>query len=256
MEDRLTIAGKDFNSRLFVGTARYPNVKVMLEAIQESGAEAVTVAIRRLNPTQMSENILGVLTGRYFIIPNTAGCYTAKEAVLTAQLAREALGTNWVKLEVIGDDETLYPDTSQLLQAAKQLVDEGFVVLPYCNDDPVACAALEKIGCAAVMPLGSPIGSGMGILNPYNIRIIKQKVSVPVIVDAGVGTASDVAVAMELGVDGVLVNTAIAQARNPVMMARAIRQAVEAGRLAYRAGRIPRLYHAHPSSPTEGRIDV
>lgn len=256
MEDKLTIAGKVFNSRLFVGTARYPNVKTMLEAIQASGAEAVTVALRRINIHQMNESIIDVLKDRYFIIPNTAGCYTAKEAVVTAKLAREALNTNWIKLEVIGDDETLYPDTAQLLQAAKQLVDEGFVVLPYCNDDPVACVALEKIGCPAVMPLGAPIGSGMGILNPYNIRIIKQKVSVPVIVDAGVGTASDVAVAMELGVDGVLVNTAIAQARNPVMMARAIRQAVEAGRLAYRAGRIPRLYHAHPSSPTEGRIDV
>ncbi|MCS6783591.1 MAG: thiazole synthase [Candidatus Caldarchaeum sp.] len=255
-DDRLTIAGKVFSSRLFVGTARYPNIKTMLDALEASGTEAVTVAIRRININQPGETILNALTGKYFIIPNTAGCYTAKEAVLTAKLAREALGTDWVKLEVIGDDETLYPDTVQLLQAAKQLVDEGFVVLPYCNDDPVTCMALERIGCEAVMPLGAPIGSGMGILNPYNIRIIKQKASVPVIVDAGVGTASDVAVAMELGVDGVLVNTAIAQARNPVMMAQAIKQAVEAGRLAYKAGRIPRLYHAHPSSPTEGKVDV
>ncbi|BAJ50864.1 thiamine biosynthesis protein ThiG [Candidatus Caldarchaeum subterraneum] len=227
---------------------------MLLDALEASGAEVVTVAIRRISLAEKGYSILDFLRNKYFILPNTAGCYTAREAVLTAKLAREALGTNWVKLEVIGDDETLYPDTVQLLEAAKQLVDEGFVVLPYCNDDPVVCGKLEKIGCEAVMPLGAPIGSGMGILNPYNIRIIKKNAGVPVIVDAGVGTASDVAVAMELGCDGVLVNTAIAQAKNPVAMAKAIRLSVEAGRLAYLAGRIPRKLYAEPSSPLEGRI--
>ena len=254
MDDQLVIAGRRFNSRLFVGTARYPNHRVLLDALEACGAEVVTVAIRRVNLAEREHSILEVLGGRYFILPNTAGCYTAREAVLTAKLAREALGTSWVKLEVIGDDETLYPDSAQLLEAAKQLVDEGFIVLPYCSDDPVTCAKLEKVGCEAVMPLGAPIGSGMGILNPYNIRIIKKNAGVPVIVDAGVGTASDVAVAMELGCDGVLVNTAIAQAKNPVAMAKAIRMAVEAGRLAYLAGRIPRRLYAEPSSPMEGRI--
>jgi thiazole synthase len=239
---------------LFVGTARYPNQKVLLDALEACGAEVVTVAIRRLNLTQREHSVLDILEGKYLILPNTAGCYTAREAVLTAKLAREALGINWVKLEVIGDEETLYPDSAQLLDAAKQLVDEGFTVLPYCNDDPVICAKLERVGCEAVMPLGAPIGSGMGILNPYNIRIIKKNAGVPVIVDAGVGTASDVAVAMELGCDGVLVNTAIAQAKNPVAMAKAIRLAVEAGRLAYLAGRIPRKLYAEPSSPLEGRV--
>ncbi len=256
MEDKLVIAGREFNSRLFVGTARYPNQQVMLKAIEASGAEVVTVAIRRINLAQREESVLELLKDKYFILPNTAGCYTAKEAVVTAKLAREALGVNWIKLEVIGDDETLYPDTEQLLKAAKELVDEGFVVLPYCNDDPVVCSKLEKIGCEAVMPLGAPIGSGMGILNPYNIQIIKQQATVPVIVDAGVGTASDVAIAMELGCDGVLVNTAIAKAQDPVKMARAIRLAVEAGRLAYLAGRIPKRFHASPSSPVEGRIRI
>jgi len=255
-EDKLVIAGRSFSSRLFIGTARYPNQQVMLEAIEASGAEAVTVAIRRINLAQKEESIIELLKDRYFILPNTAGCYTAREAVLTAKLAREALGTNWIKLEVIGDEETLYPDTEQLLKAARELVDEGFVVLPYCNDDPVVCSKLEKIGCEAVMPLGAPIGSGMGILNPYNIQIIKQQSSVPVIVDAGVGTASDVAIAMELGCDGVLVNTAIAKAQDPVKMARAIKLAVEAGRLAYKAGRIPKKLYATPSSPVEGRIRI
>jgi thiazole synthase len=256
MDDELVIAGRRFRSRLFVGTARYPNQQVMLKALEASGAEVVTVAIRRINLQQRAESILELLHDNYFILPNTAGCYTVREAVTTARLAREALGTNWVKLEVIGDDDTLYPNILQLIEAAKQLVDEGFIVLPYCNDDPVTCAILEKIGCAAVMPLGAPIGSGMGILNPYNIRLIREKVAVPVIVDAGVGTASDVAVAMELGCDGVLVNTAIAQARDPVRMAAAIRLAVEAGRQAYLAGRIPKRLYAQPSSPIEGRIGL
>jgi len=254
--DELVIAGRRFRSRLFVGTARYPNLQVMLRAIEASGAEVVTVAIRRINVQERGESLLDLLAGKYFLLPNTAGCYTAREAVVTARLAREALGTDWIKLEVIGDEETLHPNAPQLIEAAKQLVDEGFIVLPYCNDDPVVCNILEKVGCHAVMPLGAPIGSGMGILNPYNIRLIKERASVPVIVDAGVGTASDVAIAMELGCDGVLVNTAIAQARDPVSMARAISLAVEAGRLAYKAGRIPKRYYAQPSSPMEGRIDV
>ncbi|MEM4189898.1 MAG: thiazole synthase [Candidatus Caldarchaeum sp.] len=256
MGDELVIAGRRFRSRLFVGTARYPNLQVMLRAIEASGAEVVTVAIRRINVQERGESLLDLLAGKYFLLPNTAGCYTAREAVVTARLAREALGTDWIKLEVIGDEETLHPNAPQLIEAAKQLVDEGFIVLPYCNDDPVVCNILEKVGCHAVMPLGAPIGSGMGILNPYNIRLIKERACVPVIVDAGVGTASDVAIAMELGCDGVLVNTAIAQARDPVSMARAISLAVEAGRLAYKAGRIPKRYYAQPSSPMEGRIDV
>jgi len=253
-DEPLTIAGRRFTSRLFVGTARYPNHRIMLQALEASGAEVVTVAIRRLNLSQKEESVIEFLKDRFFILPNTAGCYTSKEAVLIAKLAREALGTNWVKLEVIGDEETLYPDTEQLLKAARELVDEGFVVLPYCNDDPVVCNKLEKIGCEAVMPLGAPIGSGMGILNPYNIQIIKKQSNVPVIVDAGVGTASDVAIAMELGCDGVLVNTAIARAQDPVKMAKAIKLAVEAGRLAYKAGRIPKKMYATPSSPMEGRV--
>lgn len=252
----LVIAGKEFRSRLIVGSARFPNPQVMLEALKASGTEMVTVAIRRVNLHDPSdENILDMLRReQYFVIPNTAGCYTAKEAVLTARLAREALGTNWVKLEVIGDDETLFPDVPELLKAAQQLLADGFVVLPYCNDDPVTCRKLADMGCAAVMPLGAPIGSGMGIRNPYNIQIIREMISLPLIIDAGVGTASDVAIAMELGADGVLLNTAIAGAQHPVKMARAMRLAVEAGRLAYEAGRIPRKLYATASSPLDGII--
>ncbi len=256
MEDYIEIAGEKFKSRLFIGTARYPNVQVMLNAIEASGAEIVTVAIRRIKPQTETENILELLSKKWKLLPNTAGCFTAKEAVITARLAREILGTNWIKLEVIGDEETLYPDVEQLVQAAKELVNEGFVVLPYCNDDPVVCKKLEKIGCAAVMPLGAPIGSGMGILNPYNIRIIKQNSKVPIIVDAGVGTASDVCIAMELGCDGVLVNTAIAQAKDPVKMAKAIKLAVEAGRFAYFAGRIPKKLFATPSTTMGDKIEI
>ncbi len=252
----LVIAGKEFTSRLIVGSARFPNPQVMLDALEASGTEIVTVAIRRVNLKDASaENILNLIDRKkYFVLPNTAGCYTAKEAVLTAQLAREALETNWVKLEVIGDDETLFPDVPELLRAAEQLLRDGFVVLPYCNDDPITCRKLADMGCAAVMPLGAPIGSGMGIRNPYNIQIIRDMVNVPLIVDAGVGTASDVAIAMELGADGVLLNTAIAGAQHPVKMANAMRLAVEAGRLAYEAGRIPRKLYATPSSPVEGVI--
>jgi len=253
--DPLVIAGREFNSRLIVGTSRYPDPQVMLEALEASGTELVTVAIRRVSLEDRSkESFLAMLRERFALLPNTAGCYTAKEAVLTAQLAREALGTDWVKLEVIGDADTLFPDVPELLKAAEQLLADGFVVLPYCNDDPITCRKLSDMGCAAVMPLGAPIGSGMGIRNPYNLRIIREQCRVPLIVDAGVGTASDVAVAMELGVDGVLLNTAIAQAQKPVQMARAMRLAAEAGRLAHRAGRIPKRLYATASSPLEGMI--
>lgn len=256
MVDTLKIADREFQSRLIVGSARYPDPQTMLDALDAAGAEVVTVAIRRVkldDPSQDSP--VGLLSNRNaFILPNTAGCYTAKEAVLTAQLAREALGHNWVKLEVIGDDETLFPDVPELLKAAEQLLADGFVVLPYCNDDPVTCRKLADMGCAAVMPLGAPIGSGMGVRNPYNLLIIRELVSVPMIVDAGVGTASDAALAMELGADGVLLNTAVAQAKHPVDMARAMRLAVQAGRLAFRAGRIPRRLYATASSPLEGMI--
>jgi thiazole synthase len=255
----LEIAGQKFKSRLILGTSRYPNPEVMLEALEESGTEMVTVAIRRLNlkSGDGEESILGLINrSKYFILPNTAGCYTAKEAVLTAQLAREVLQTNWIKLEVIGDDETLFPDVPELLKAAEQLLADGFTVLPYCNDDPITCKKLADMGCAAVMPLGAPIGSGMGIRNPYNLQIIRDILSVPLIVDAGVGTASDASVAMELGADGVLMNSAVAGAQHPVMMAKAMRLAVEAGRLAYEAGRIPKRLYAKASSPFEGKIDT
>ncbi len=252
----LTIAGKSFGSRLMIGSSRYPNQQVMLDAIEASGAEIVTVAVRRVSVEGGGEGLYDVLGGRYHLLPNTAGCFTARDAVLTAQLAREALDTNWIKLEVIGDDETLFPDAVELLRAAEDLVRDGFIVLPYCNDDPITCRKLEDLGCAAVMPLAAPIGSGMGIRNPYNLRIIREVVSVPVIVDAGVGTASDAAIALELGCDGILLNTAVAGARDPVKMARAMRLGIEAGRLAYEAGRIPRRLYANASTPEEGTIEV
>ena len=256
MAEGLTLAGKIYRSRLLIGSARYPNIQVMLKAIEASGAEMVTVGIRRINLNDPSgEGVLDLLDRtRYTILPNTAGCYTAKDAVLTARLAREALETDLIKLEVIGDERTLFPDVTGLLEAADMLVREGFTVLPYCNDDPITCKKLEDIGCAAVMPLGAPIGSGMGIRNPYNIQIILDTVTVPVLVDAGVGTASDAAVAMELGCHGVLLNTAVAGARDPVKMAEAMRKAIEAGRLAYEAGRIPRKLYATASTPMEGAV--
>ena len=256
MSDKLVIADKAFDSRLFIGSARYPNQRVMLDAIDASGAEVVTVALRRVSIHGGGESLYDLLGDDYTILPNTAGCYTARDAVLTAQLAREALETNWVKLEVIGDDETLFPDVEHLLKAAGELVNDGFTVLPYCNDDPITCRKLEDLGCAAVMPLGAPIGSGMGIRNPYNIRIIREQCRVPVIVDAGVGTASDVAIAMELGCDGILLNSAVALARDPVMMARAMKAGIEAGRLAFEAGRMPRRLYASASSPEEGVIEA
>ena len=254
--DPLTIADRTFTSRLIVGTGKYPSSAVMVQAHDASGAEMVTLAVRRVNISDRSrESMLDFIdTDRYFILPNTAGCYTADEAVRTARLAREAGLSNWVKLEVIGDEKTLFPDNEALLEATRVLVKEGFVVLPYTTDDPVVCRKLEDAGAAAVMPLGAPIGSGLGIQNPNNIRIIREQSRVPVIVDAGVGTASDAAVAMELGVDGVLMNTAIAGAQDPVAMARAMKLAVEAGRLAFLAGRIPRKMYATASSPLEGIV--
>lgn len=256
--DTLKLADRTFKSRLILGSARYPNPRTMLEALEASGTEMVTVAIRRVNLSDTSgENVLNLLKKEnYVILPNTAGCFTAKEAVLTAQLAREALETNWIKLEVIGDDDTLFPDVPELLNAAETLLADGFVVLPYCNDDPITCKKLADMGCPAVMPLGAPIGSGMGIRNPYNLRIIREVVDVPIIVDAGVGTASDVAVAMELGCDGILMNTAVAEAKHPVEMARAMRLAAEAGRLAFHAGRIPKKLYASASSPLDGIIET
>jgi thiazole synthase len=255
MTDHWKLAGREFASRLLVGTARYPSRQVMLDAIDASAAEIVTVAVRRVNVNGGVENLYDVLRERGLeLLPNTAGCFTARDAVLTARLAREALATDWIKLEVIADEETLLPDVVQLLDAARQLVDDGFTVLPYTNDDPVTAAKLEDLGCAAVMPLGAPIGSGLGIRNPHNIELIRQRARVPVVVDAGVGTASDVALAFELGCDAVLLNSAIARARKPVQMATAVRHAALAGRAAFGAGRIPRKFYADPSSPAEGRM--
>jgi thiazole synthase len=253
--DVLTIAGRSFQSRLIVGTGKYSSHAVMQQAHEASGAEMVTVAVRRVNISDRSrESLLDYIDSRIALLPNTAGCYTAEEAIRTARLGREAGLSNWVKLEVIGDEQTLFPDNAALIEATRVLVREGFVVLPYTTDDPVVCRKLEDAGAAAVMPLGAPIGSGLGIQNPNNLRIIREFVRVPVIVDAGVGTASDAAVAMELGADGVLMNTAIAGATDPVRMARAMRLAVEAGRLAFTAGRIPRRLYANASSPVEGMV--
>jgi thiazole synthase len=258
MSDPLIIAGKSFTSRLIVGTGKYSSHAVMMQAHEASGAEMVTVAVRRVNISDRSkESLLDYIdTSRIVLLPNTAGCYTADEAIRTARLGREAGLSNWVKLEVIGDERTLFPDNAALLEATRVLVNEGFVVLPYTSDDPVVCKKLEDAGAAAVMPLGAPIGSGLGIQNPNNIRIIREFARVPVIVDAGVGTASDAAVAMELGADGVLMNTAIAGAGDPVRMAEAMKLAVQAGRLAYLSGRIPRKLYATASSPLEGVIGV
>src|ERR671937_1889889 len=254
--DTFTIAGKSFSSRLIVGTGKYSSPGVMVKAHEASGAEMITVAVRRVNISDRSkESLLDYIdTSKYFLLPNTAGCYTADEAIRTARLGREVGLSNWVKLEVIGDEKTLFPDNEALLEATRQLVREGFVVLPYTNDDPVVCRKLEDAGAAAVMPLGAPIGSGLGIQNANNIRIIKEQARVPRIVDAGVGTASDATIAMELGADAVLMNTAIAGAQDPVAMAEAMKFAVQAGRLAYLAGRIPRKMYAAASSPIEGVI--
>ena len=253
--DTFTIAGRTFRSRLIVGTGKYSSPAVMVRAHEASGADMITVAVRRVNLDRTKESLLDFIdTSKYFILPNTAGCYTADDAVRTARLGREVGLSNWVKLEVIGDERTLFPDNEALIEATRVLVKDGFVVLPYTNDDPIACRKLEDAGAAAVMPLGAPIGSGLGIQNVNNIRIIREFARVPVIVDAGVGTASDASLAMELGADGVLMNTAIAGAQDPVAMAEAMKLAVRAGRLAYQAGRIPRRMYANASSPVEGLV--
>jgi thiazole synthase len=252
--DLLTIAGRSFGSRLFLGTAGYPSQKVMLDALAASGTELATVAIRRISLEPYAGSLIDLLGDRVRLLPNTSGCTTARDAILTARLAREALETNWIKLEIIGERDTLYPDVVELHEATATLVREGFVVLPYCTDDPVACRKLADAGASAVMPLGAPIGSGLGISNPQALERLCARSAVPVILDAGIGTASDAALAMELGCAAVLTNTAIAKAHDPRLMAAAMRAAVEAGRLARRAGRIARRYDAQPSSPQLGLI--
>ena len=254
--DSVVIADKTFRSRLFVGTGKYSSFPLMAQALEASGAEVVTVAVRRVNiADRTKESLLDYIdTSKYVLLPNTAGCYTVDEAVRTARLARELGMTEFVKLEVIGDKRTLFPDVEGLVQAARVLVKEGFTVLPYTNDDPVTAKKLEDVGCPAVMPLGAPIGAGLGIRNPYNLRILMETVKVPVLVDAGVGTASDAAVALELGAVAVLMNTAIAEAKEPVLMAEAMREAVSAGRKAFLAGRMPMRLHAAASSPLTGLI--
>lgn len=254
---QLTLAGKAYRSRLLVGTGKYKDFAETRAALDASGAEIVTVALRRVDLADKGHGSLMALLSRkpWLLLPNTAGCYTADEAVRTLRLARELGIAEMVKLEVIGDKDTLYPDNEETLKAAKILVDEGFVVLPYCMDDPIVCRKLEDLGCAAVMPLAAPIGSGLGIKNPHNLSIILERAKVPVLVDAGVGTASDAAVAMELGCDGVLMNTAIAHAKEPVLMASAMREAVSAGRKAFRAGRMKKSRYANASSPEAGLIE-
>jgi len=252
MDDPLLIAGEQFSSRLILGTGGARSLDALEKALVASGAEMATVALRRIDPTAKGSIIEVLERVGVRILPNTAGCFTAKDALTTAKLARDAFETNWLKLEVIGDDRTLLPDPIGLLDAAEGAVDDGFVVLAYTNDDPILARRLEEVGCAAVMPLGSPIGSGMGIRNPYNIALVVQQASVPVILDAGVGTASDAAIAMELGCDGVLLASSVTRAQDPAAMAEAMRKAVEAGRLARAAGRIPRRIYAEASTPMEG----
>lgn len=252
-EDRLRLGDVSLRSRVLLGTARYTSNQVLLDALAASGCELVTVALRRVRPGG-GESLYALLSDRgYHLLPNTAGCYTAEEAYRTAQLAREALGTSLIKLEVIADDETLLPEPEQLLAAAERLVRDDFVVLPYTNDDPITARKLEEVGCAAVMPLAAPIGSGLGVRNPHNLQIIKERANVPVIVDAGLGTASDVALVFELGCDGVLLNSAVSGARDPVRMASAVGAAATAGRQAFLAGRMPRKMYAESASPLEGR---
>jgi thiazole synthase len=255
VEDGLTIAGRTFQSRLLLGTGGFPSLELLSAAIAASGSELVTVALRRIDTAARGSLVDVLAAAGVELLPNTAGCYTARDAVLTAKLAREAFATDWVKLEVIGDEDTLLPDAPELLRAAEELVDDGFVVLPYTTDDPILARRLVDVGCAAVMPLGSPIGSGMGIRNPYNISLIRDAVEVPVVLDAGVGTASDAALAMELGCDAVMAASAISRAQDPVRMAHAMRHAVQAGRLAHSAGRIPRRLYATASTPDQGLAD-
>ncbi|QPJ63988.1 MAG: thiazole synthase [Candidatus Nitrohelix vancouverensis] len=253
----LKIGDRTFKSRLIVGTGKYASFEQNREALEASGAEMVTVAVRRIELDKSKDSILNFIDPKkYHLLPNTAGCYSVKETVMTCQLAREAGLGNMVKVEVIGDEKTLFPDNEATLEASEILIKDGFQVLPYCSDDVILCKKLEAIGCSAVMPLAAPIGSGLGVCNPYTIKLILEAVNIPVIVDAGVGTASDACKAMELGVDGLLMNTAIAGAQNPLKMARAMKLATEAGRLAYEAGRIPRKLYASASSPLEGMIDI
>jgi thiazole synthase len=252
----LSLGGRTFDSRLLLGTGGFTSLETLAEAIVVSGAELVTVALRRVDPDARGSLTDVLAEAGVELLPNTAGCHTARDAVTTARLAREAFDTDWIKLEVIGDEDTLLPDAPELLRAAEELVDDGFVVLPYTTDDPVLARRLADVGCAAVMPLGSPIGSGMGIRNPYNIALIREAVEVPVVLDAGIGTASDAALAMELGCDAVLAASAISRAQDPVRMARAMRAAVAAGRLAHGAGRIPRRTYATASTPDEGLAEL
>ncbi|MBA3653915.1 MAG: thiazole synthase [Actinobacteria bacterium] len=255
MTDPLVIGDQKFESRLILGTGGAPSLEVLARALAASGTEMVTVAVRRVDPSAKG-SLLDVLEqAGVRLLPNTAGCFTARDAVRTAQLAREAFATDWLKLEVIGDDRTLLPDVVELVAAAAELVDDGFTVLPYTNDDPIVARRLEDVGCAAVMPLGSPIGSGAGIRNPYNIALVREAVTVPVVLDAGIGTASDAALAMELGCDAVLLANAVTRAQQPALMAEAMRDAVRAGRAAYRAGRIPTRRYAEPSSPSDGMAE-
>jgi thiazole synthase len=253
--DVLTIAGTELRSRLLLGTGGFRSLDALAGALEVSGSELVTVALRRIDPGQRGSIVDVLDRAGVKLLPNTAGCFTARDAVLTAKLAREAFETDWVKLEVVGDERTLLPDAPALLEAAEELVDDGFVVLPYTNDDPILARRLEDVGCAAVMPAGSPIGSGQGLLNPYNLRLVRERAHVPVILDAGVGTASDAALAMELGCDAVLCASAISRAEDPTTMARAVALGVEAGRLAHRSGRIPRRLYAEASTPEEGRAE-
>jgi len=254
-KDTWTLAGRTLTSRLIVGTGKYKDADETKDCLAATGAEIVTVALRRVDLKAKDNLLTWVDRDRYILLPNTAGCYTADEAVRTLRLARELGIADIVKLEVIGDSKTLLPDNEETLKAARVLIDEGFTVLPYCSDDPIVCRKLEDLGCAAVMPLAAPIGSGLGIRNPHNLRLILEQAQIPVIVDAGVGTASDAAIALELGCHGVLMNTAIAQAKDPRLMAAAMREAVIAGRKAYRAGRMPIRQHANASSPTGGLIE-
>jgi thiazole synthase len=254
--DGFELGGRTWGSRLIVGTGGFRSLDAMDRALDASGAEIVTVALRRVDPTSKGSALELIDRLGKFALPNTAGCYTARDAVRTARLAREAFETDWIKLEVIGDDRTLFPDAVELIDAAETLVDEGFVVLPYTNDDPVLARQLERAGCAAVMPLGAPIGSGLGVRNPHNIAMIVEQAGVPVILDAGIGTASDAALAVELGCEGVLLSSSVARAKDPELMAKAMRQAVEAGYAARQAGRIPRKLHAQASTPDEGLPDL
>ncbi|MDP8977449.1 MAG: thiazole synthase [Actinomycetota bacterium] len=256
MDDPLLLGGERFTSRLIMGTGGANSMQALEQALRVSGAELTTVALRRVDPASSGGVLEVVERVGCRVLPNTAGCHTARDAVVTARLAREAFDTSWVKLEVIGDDRTVLPDAPELLDAAEELVDDGFTVLAYTNDDPVLARRLEEAGCAAVMPLGSPIGSGAGIRNPYNLAIILERAEVPVILDAGIGTASDAAIAMELGCDGVLLASSVTRARQPAVMAESMRKAVEAGRLAHLAGRIPRRLYAEASTPIEGMPDL